>query len=52
MHLISPYEKEVQYDFTGTQTSPNTNTTIPQQAATFSIAYSNIGIGAGLVVEL
>ena len=49
---VSTYDKEVQYDYTGTRTSPNTSTTVPKQAATFSLAYSNIGIGAGLVVEL
>jgi len=52
MYLLTPYEKEVQYDFTGTGTSPNPSTTVPKQAATFSIAYSNIGIGAGLAFDL
>jgi hypothetical protein len=52
LYQVSTYEKEIQYDFTGTRITPNPNTTVPKQAATFSIAYSNIGIGAGLVVEL
>jgi len=51
MDNVTPYGKEIEFGFTGTQTDPVANSNIPQQAATYSSPYSNIGVGAGFIFQ-
>jgi hypothetical protein len=49
---LKTYYNEIDYGFTGVQTKPIANENVPQQAATYSTSYSNIGIGAGFIFQL
>jgi hypothetical protein len=52
LQFMTVSEKEADFEFDATSTYPSTTPNSPQEASTFSSPYSNIGIGAGVVIQL